>query len=145
MPPTAWFGTVAGGLLATLGVLGLAVTGLHGSAGTPQRLLVLVVSPGQNLLHVVLGVAMVAGVTRPDAATTHLTAVVGTTVLAALAGVGLLAPAPIAGPLALGGAVTVLHLGLAGWGTAATLRTTHARSRSSGGPTPPRTTATRNP
>lgn len=138
MDPARRFGELGGGLLTAIGVLGLAITGIaEPLAPMGQHLLVLEVNPAQNLLHLVLGLAMVVGgVGSPRVA--RISAAAAAAGLGMLGLVGLALVGPTGNPLALNGWGNLLHLGLAGWGATATLRHTDRSSRTD-------TTAVRHP
>lgn len=125
MHAVARFGHLGGGLLTATGALGLAVTGLARPL-TPrgEHLLLLEVTPAQNLLHLALGLAVIVGAAG-TASTARTTALLATAILATLGVVGL-ALATTADPLALTTTSATLHLGLAAWGGTATLLDTHA-------------------
>lgn len=124
MHATARFGYLGGGLLTAIGVLGLAITGLADPL-TPrgQHLLFLEVNPAQNVLHLVLGLSMVLGAAR-STTTARTSAAVASAALGMLGLVGLALAGPLGNPLALDVWGNALHLCLAAWGTAATLRHT---------------------
>lgn len=127
MRPIPRFGYLGGGLLTSAGALGLAVTGLSEPL-TPhgQHLLLFEVNPAQNVLHLVIGLVMVAGAAASDAAA-RTTALVASAALGTLGLVGLAMMGPAGNALALDAWSTVAHLGLAAWGTTATLRDTGHR------------------
>jgi hypothetical protein len=110
--PPRTFATTAGVAYAALGIVGFAMTGTSGFASRNGVLLlgVLEVNPLHNLVHLLLGLALVAGASRSDEAARHVTVVVGV----ATGVVGLLGPLITrAGELALNHGDTVLHLGTA--------------------------------
>lgn len=116
--PARRFGDVAGAAYLAVGVVGFAVTGMSDfAAPRGARLLVLEVNPLHNLLHVVIGVALLVAASRSrDAATTAALATA-----AALGAAGLLGLA-IAGwetPLALNNADNLVHLATAAGGALA--------------------------
>lgn len=125
MSATTRFGHLGGGLLTATGVLGLAVTGLadplapHGA-----HLTLLEVNPAQNLVHLALGLWLVIGAAG-TASAARSSALTATATLGTLGVVGLALAGPGGNPLALNAWSNGLHLGLALWGIAATLRTDH--------------------
>lgn len=115
--PARRFGDVAGAAYLAVGVVGFAVTGISDfAASRGARLLVFEVNPLHNLLHVLLGAALLVTASRSREAATTAALVTA----AALGAAGLLGLA-IAGwetPLALNDADNVVHLGTAaaaGW------------------------------
>lgn len=125
MSATTRFGHLGGGLLTATGVLGLAVTGLADPlAPHGEHLTVLEVNSAQNLLHLALGLWMVIGAAATPS-TARSAALTATAVLGTLGVVGLALAGPDGNPLALNAWSNGLHLVLALWGVAATLRTDH--------------------
>lgn len=123
------FGELGGGLLTAAGALGLAVTGLADPlAPAGQHLGMLEVNPAQNLLHLVLGLAMVAGGVA-GSGVARLSAATAAAALGMLGLVGMVLTGPSGNPLALNGWANLLHLGLAGWGATATLLDTDRADR----------------
>ena len=94
-------------------------------------------NPAQNLLHLGLGLAMVAAGTR-NGGVARIAAPTAAAALGMLGLLGLTLSGPTGNPLALNGWANLLHLGLAGWGAAATLRDTDRGARAD-------TTAMRHP
>lgn len=119
---TRRFGYLGGGLLTAIGALGLAITGLTAPLSPMgQHLLILEINPAQNLLHLALGLAMVAGAAgSPQVA--RVAAAAGAAALAMLGVVGFALAGPTSNALALDTWGNILHLGLAGWSATATLR-----------------------
>lgn len=128
MDATRRVGYLGGGLLTVTGVLGLAITGLSAPlTSTGQQLLLLEVNPAQNLLHLGLGLALVAGGAGTPR-TSRVTTAAAAAALGMLGLVGLALAGSPADPLALNGWGNLLHLGLAAWGATATLRGTPRRA-----------------
>lgn len=129
MAAAARFGYLGGGLLTTAGALGLAVTGV-GDPLQPSghHLLVFEVNPAQNVLHLLLGLAMVLGAAGA-LGTPRTVALVATSVLGTLGVVGLVLAGPPGNALGLDLWGNALHLVLAGWGAAATLRSASVTAR----------------
>ena len=122
MAATRRFGYLGGGLLTAIGALGLAITGLADPlVPSAQHLLVLEINPAQNLLHLLLGLAMVAGGAASPVVARYAAASAAAA-LAMLGLVGIVLAGPGSNPLALDTWGNLMHLGLAGWGVAATLR-----------------------
>lgn len=114
--PARRFGDVAGAAYLAVGVVGFAVTGFSDFATSRgERLLVLEVNPLHNLLHVLLGVALLVAASRSqEAATTAAITTAGALGTAGLLGL------MISGwetPLALNGADNVVHLATAAGAT----------------------------
>lgn len=128
MDPLTRFGALGGGLLTVVGVLGFAVTGVADPfAVRGQHLLVLVITPAQNLLHLVMGLAMVIGTAR-NAQAARTTTLVASAALGMLGLVGLI-PAGPGTPLALDTWGSLLHLVLAAWGAGAIIRSRNETPR----------------
>lgn len=112
--PARRFGQVAGSAYVAIGLLGFAVTGLAGFAATTgSSLFGLGVNPLHNLLHVLLGVALVVAAARGEGEARTIcmitAAVYGVVGLLGLALVG-----TDGNVLALNHADNALHLATAG-------------------------------
>ncbi|MFP5309773.1 MAG: DUF4383 domain-containing protein [Actinomycetes bacterium] len=107
--PTRLFATTFGVGYVAVGLVGFAMTGLDGftSRNGPLVLGLFEVNPLHNLVHLLLGSALVVAGARSAADARMVTIVVGV----AVGAVGLLGPLiTSAGELALNGADNVLHL-----------------------------------
>ncbi len=63
------FGLVFGSLYVLIGILGFFVTGLSNFASdTNARLIIFDINPLHNIVHLLIGAALIAGAARPPAA-----------------------------------------------------------------------------
>lgn len=108
------FGNVFGGVYVAVGLIGFALTGVDGfAASNGPELIIFQINPLHNVVHVLIGVALLAAAGAGEAVARQVTAVVG----AVYGVVGVLGFVLVGSGslniLALNGADNLLHLGTA--------------------------------